>query len=115
MIETDAAGIFTRFGPAAVAMFGCPAAEAIGKLHYAAFHDADELRACHGSAEFRAALESPGWSEAEWRVIPRIGAPFRARVALARLTDERTGEKSGWIAFYERIDGEEAAEKTNRR
>lgn len=106
MIETDRDGIFTHFGPGAEAFFACPAEEALGKLHYRTFHDAEELRACQGSAEFRAAMESPGWTEEIWRVIPRTGEPFPARVTLLRRDcDPETGESAGWIALYRRIEG----------
>lgn len=110
LIETDAAGVFTHFGPGAEAMFACPAAEALGRLAYAAFHDPAEIEACHGSESFRRAIEDPGWTEQAWRVIPRGGEPFMARVTLVPIRRVDTAAPSGqneiigWRALYRRIE-----------
>ena len=107
VIETDARGIFTHFGPGAEALFGCPAQVALGKLHYGEFHDAEQLEACQGRPEFREALLNPGWTEDRWRVIPRVGEPFEARVTLVPLragsSGADSGEIVGWRALYRRI------------
>lgn len=108
VIETDGKGVITRFGPGAEAFFVCPAAEAIGKMRYSDFHDAKELEACHGSAEFQAAIRDPGWTEDLWRVIPRAGEPFTARVTLVPLWDLDSNvalqddKPIGWVALYRR-------------
>ena len=111
VIETDSHGVLTHFGPGAEAFFGCPAEEALGKLHYGDFHDPDELAACHGSPEFKAAMKSPGWSEDIWRVVPRTGDPFPARVTLVPLhgdlaeTGANADKIEGWLALYRRVEG----------
>lgn len=109
VIQTDARGVFTHFGPGAEAFFACPASEAIGKLKYDAFHDAKEMEACRGSEEFRAAMVNPGWTEDIWSVVPRVGGAFRARVTLLplRALDSMScggqNEVSGWLALYRRL------------
>lgn len=109
LIETDGKGVVTRFGPGAEAFFGCPAAEAVGLLRYSAFHDASEMERCKGDAEFKRSMETPGWNEAEWRVIPRSGEPFAARVTLAPLRglDNGAGNAEnpprGWLALYRKL------------
>lgn len=109
VIETDGSGIFTEFGPVAEAFFGCPAEAALGKLHYSAFHDPKEMEACRDDPQFMREIESRGFSEADWRVIPRSGEPFAARVALAptRALDNAPTKPhnpiQGWIAFYRKL------------
>lgn len=103
LIETDAGGILTRFGPAAERFFACPADEAVGRLHYRDFHDPGEMEACRDDPAFRAAMERDGWSEAVWRVIPRAGEPFDASVTLMHAAGDVSGERPGWIALYRRI------------
>jgi len=123
VIGTNAHGVFTHFGPGAEAFFVCPAGEALGRMHYGAFHDPAELEACAGTAEFRAALERPGWTEDVWRVIPRVGDPFMARVTLLPVRGatplaapgtihglDNPGANGqnpivGWWALYQRIGG----------
>ncbi len=110
VIETDASGLITQFGPGAEAFFVCPAAQAIGQMKYSEFHDAAELEACKGSPEFVAALAIPGWTEDVWRVVPLADEPFAARVTLIPLRDfgpaEAPGAKdkiTGWLAHYRRL------------
>lgn len=107
LIETDASGMITHFGPAAEAFFGRPAEEAIGKLHYGALHDAGEMEACRDDPVFREKLERDGWTEDDWTIVSPKGERFRARVTLVRApAGERDGEgKRGWIALYRRISG----------
>lgn len=113
VVETDARGVLTHFGPGAEAFFACPADEALGKLRYSDFHDAKEMEACRGSAQFQAAIRNPGWTEDLWCVIPRAGEPFSARVTLVPLwgLDSRRpteeDKPAGWLALYRRVDSGE--------
>lgn len=104
VIETDRAGILTWFGPAAEEFFGCPAAEALDRLSYRDFHDPAELAACQDDPVFRSAMETRGWTEDDWTVIPRRGDRFRARVTLLRRPAQTEGApEEGWIALYRRL------------
>ena len=109
LIETDPSGRFTRFGPDAEAFFRCPASDALAKLHYPDFHDPEQMQACNDDPDFMRIIKQQGWIESDWRVIPRSGAPFLARVTLLPLfsleTDVAKGENArrGWLALYRRI------------
>lgn len=112
LIETDAHGLFTYFGPAAEAFFGCPAGEALGKLRYSDFHDPAELEACRATAAFRAAIRDPGYTVGLWRVIPRSGLPCLARVTLVALwpddmnREDEQERPAGWLAHYQKASSE---------
>lgn len=116
LIETDAAGVFTHFGPGAEAMFGVPATQALGRLHYQDFHDPEEMRVCAADPEFKRLTAERGWTEDLWKIIPRVGPPFLARVTLlprparspaAKPLDSGDpnphNQKQGWIALYRRV------------
>lgn len=107
LIETDADGILTRFDEPAERFFGCRAHEVIGRLHYRDLHDRAEMEACRDDPAFRRAMEQEGWTEADWRVIPRRGEPFQARVTLMRAPAAAptavSAPRPGWIALYRRI------------
>lgn len=119
VIQTDRAGVFTHFGPGAEAMFGVTAAQAIGRMRYQDFHDPEELRACHGDPEFKRLTATRGWTEDLWRVIPRVGEPFTARVTLLPAPAQSPpdlgpnpldnpaaiaqNQNNGWIALYRRV------------
>ncbi|MBI1784471.1 PAS domain-containing protein [Candidatus Sumerlaeota bacterium] len=116
LIETDAHGIFTHFGPGAEAFFGCPASEALGKLRYDVFHDPDEMKACHADPKFQAEMRDPGWSEDDWKIIPRSGDAFMAKVTLMPARGEYPdGAIIGWMALYRKLDPENEAAKAQRR
>lgn len=126
LVAFDARGVFTRFGPAAERFFGCSAGEAVGRLHYASFHDPAELEACRDDPAFARAMIDPGWIEGPWRILPRSGAPFAATVTLIALrsapppspdgTDPASAPAppasapstgtalAGWLAFYRRAE-----------
>lgn len=106
LIETDAEGIFSYFEKGAEIFFNCPKEEVLGRLHYRSFHDPVEMESCGDDPAFRARMESEGWSEEDWTVVPREGAPFRARVTLMRITGNEKNDEAltpGWIALYRRL------------
>ncbi len=103
LIETEEHGIITRWSADAERMFGYSAAETVGKMKYALFHDAKELEACRDSAEFKRAIDQQGFTEDCWKVIPRSGETFIARVKLTALRGE-DGKIVGWSAKYERLE-----------
>lgn len=103
IIETDSKGVLTHFGRAAEKFFCCDAAEALGKLNYKTFHDAEEMQACQGDPEFLAAMEDPGWTEGDWKIVLRTGERFSARVTLLKLSSEESiAPDGGWLALYQK-------------
>jgi PAS domain S-box-containing protein len=108
LIETDASGIISYFGPAAAEFFGCRAEEVLGKLHYSAFHDRAEMESCANDPDFMRSIEEQGYSENVWIIRPRGGGFFKAKVTLIPIYNENgnAAERIGWIALYRRIAGE---------
>lgn len=103
IIETDPKGVLTHFGRAAEIFFRCNASEALGKLNYKTFHDSEEMKTCQGDPEFLAAMEDPGWTEGDWKIVLNTGERFSARVTLLKLSPgESIAPEGGWLALYQK-------------